>query len=130
MPCGSASAPTFKEGANRNGRSSCLDVCAVVHYGRECWRIWATVREAFGSKARFVSDARHSRRLPNGQRAGFLRYAAALSGLPLEVQQKFMRRANIAMTNKNGRSSMLNVTLPANARIVEMVTEGGAKRNN
>ena len=43
------------------------------------------------------------------------------SGLPLEVQQKLMRHADIAMTTKYGRSSMLNVTRPANARIVEMV---------
>lgn len=43
------------------------------------------------------------------------------SGLPLEVQQKLMRHADIAMTTKYGRSSMLNVTRPANAKIVEMV---------
>jgi integrase len=49
------------------------------------------------------------------------------SGLPLEVQQKLMRHADIAMTTKYGRSSMLSVTRPANARIVEMVMEGGQK---
>jgi len=49
------------------------------------------------------------------------------SGLPLEVQQKLMRHADIAMTTKYGRSSMLNVTRPANARIVEMVMEGRPK---
>jgi integrase len=49
------------------------------------------------------------------------------SGLPLEVQQKLMRHADIAMTTKYGQSSMLNVTRPANARIVEMVMEGGQK---
>ena len=49
------------------------------------------------------------------------------SGMPLEVQQKLMRHADIAMTTKYGRSSMLNVTRPANARIVEMVMEGGQK---
>lgn len=49
------------------------------------------------------------------------------SGLPLEVQQKLMRHADIAMTTKYGRSSMLNVTRPANAKIVEMVMEGGKK---
>jgi integrase len=56
-------------------------------------------------------------------------YRANLSetGLPLEVQQKLMRHADIAMTTKYGRSSMLNVTRPANARIVEMVMEGGQK---
>lgn len=43
------------------------------------------------------------------------------SGLPLEVQQKLMRHADIAMTTKYGRSSMLSVTRPANARIIEMV---------
>ena len=41
-----------------------------------------------------------------------------------------MRHADITMTTKYGRSSMLNVTRPANARIVEMVMEGGKKRNN
>jgi len=50
-------------------------------------------------------------------------YRARLAelGLPLEVQQKLMRHASIDMTTKYGRSSMLNVTRPANARIVEMV---------
>ncbi|MBS1822289.1 MAG: tyrosine-type recombinase/integrase [Acidobacteria bacterium] len=32
------------------------------------------------------------------------------SGLPLEVQQKLMRHADIAMTTKYGRSSMLSLT--------------------
>jgi integrase len=56
-------------------------------------------------------------------------YRANLSetGLPLEVQQKLMRHADIAMTTKYGRNSMLTVTRPANARIVEMVMEGGQK---
>jgi integrase len=56
-------------------------------------------------------------------------YRANLSelGLPLEVQQKLMRHADIAMTTKYGRSSMLNVTRPANARIVEMVMGGPQK---
>lgn len=49
------------------------------------------------------------------------------SELPLEVQQKLMRHADIAMTTKYGQSSMLNVTRPANARIVEMVMKGGQK---
>jgi len=49
------------------------------------------------------------------------------SGMPLEVQQKLMRHADIAMTTKYGRNSMLSVTRPANARIVEMVMEGGQK---
>lgn len=50
-------------------------------------------------------------------------YRARLSelGLPLEVQQKLMRHASIDMTTKYGRNSMLNVTRPANAQIVEMV---------
>jgi integrase len=57
-------------------------------------------------------------------------YRANLSetGLPLEVQQKLMRHADIAMTTKYGRNSMLTVTRPANARIVEMVMEGGQKK--
>jgi hypothetical protein len=42
-------------------------------------------------------------------------------GLPLEVQQKLMRHASIDMTTKYGRNSMLKVTRPANAQIVEMV---------
>jgi integrase len=56
-------------------------------------------------------------------------YRANLSetGLPLEVQQKLMRHADIAMTTKYGRNSMLTVTRQANARIVEMVMEGGQK---
>jgi integrase len=56
-------------------------------------------------------------------------YRANLSelGLPLEVQQKLMRHADIAMTTKYGQSSMLNVTRPANARIVEMMMKGGQK---
>jgi hypothetical protein len=47
--------------------------------------------------------------------------AGALSelGLPLEVQQKLMRHASIDMTTKYGRNSMLNLTRPANAQIVE-----------
>ncbi len=49
------------------------------------------------------------------------------SGMPLEVQQKLMRHADIAMTTKYGRSSMLNVTRPANAKIVEMVLGGAQK---
>jgi hypothetical protein len=32
-----------------------------------------------------------------------------------------MRHADITMTTKYGRSSMLNVTRPANAKIVEMM---------
>jgi integrase len=50
-------------------------------------------------------------------------YRARLAelGLPLEVQQKLMRHASIDMTTKYGRNSMLNVTRPANAQIVEMV---------
>jgi hypothetical protein len=47
--------------------------------------------------------------------------------LPLEVQQKLMRHANIAMTTKHGQSSILNVTHPAIARIVPMVIEEGKK---
>jgi len=35
--------------------------------------------------------------------------------------------ADIAMTTKYGQSSMLNVTRPANAQIVEMVMKGGQK---
>jgi len=52
-------------------------------------------------------------------------YRARLAelGLPLEVQQKLMRHASIDMTTKYGRNSMLNVTRPANAQIVEMVME-------
>ena len=50
-------------------------------------------------------------------------YRARLSelGLPLEVQQKLMRHASIDMTTNYGRNSMLKVTRPANALIVEMV---------
>jgi integrase len=50
-------------------------------------------------------------------------YRARLSelGLPLEVQQKLMRHASIDMTTKYGRNSMLNITRPVNAQIVEMV---------
>ena len=50
-------------------------------------------------------------------------YRARLSelGLPLEVQQKLMRHASIDMTTRYGRNSMLNVTRPANAQIVEMI---------
>jgi hypothetical protein len=41
-----------------------------------------------------------------------------------------MRHAAITMTTKYGRSSMLNVTRPANAKIVEMMMreEGGGRR--
>jgi hypothetical protein len=42
--------------------------------------------------------------------------------------KKLMRHADIAMTTKYGRSSMLNVTRPANARIVEMVMREEAKK--
>lgn len=50
-------------------------------------------------------------------------YRARLAelGLPLEVQQKLMRHASIEMTTKYGRNSMLHVTRPANAQVVEMV---------
>ena len=50
-------------------------------------------------------------------------YRARLAelGLPLEVQQKLMRHASIDMTTKYGRNSMLKVTRPANAQVVEMV---------
>lgn len=50
-------------------------------------------------------------------------YRARLAerGLPLEVQQKLMRHASIEMTTRYGRNSMLQVTRPANARVVEMV---------
>jgi integrase len=56
-------------------------------------------------------------------------YRARLAefGFPLEVQQKLMRHASIEMTTKYGQSSMLAVTRPANARVVEMVL-GKAKR--
>ncbi len=57
-------------------------------------------------------------------------YRARLSefGLPLEVLQKLMRHASIDMTTKYGRNSMLNVTRPANARIVDMVMQKGAEK--
>ena len=56
-------------------------------------------------------------------------YRAKLAelGLPLEVQQKLMRHSSIDMTTKYGRNSMLNVTRPANAQIVEIVMKN-AKR--
>jgi len=58
-------------------------------------------------------------------------YRARLSelGLPLEVQQRLMRHADIAMTAKYGRNSMLSVTRPANAQIVEMVMRKGAEKS-
>ncbi|HVB55506.1 MAG TPA: site-specific integrase [Candidatus Acidoferrales bacterium] len=58
-------------------------------------------------------------------------YRARLSelGLPLEVQQKLMRHASIDMTTKYGRNSMLNVTRPANAQIVEMVMKKVADKS-
>ena len=57
-------------------------------------------------------------------------YRARLSelGLPLEVQQKLMRHASIDMTTRYGRSSMLGVTRPANAQIVEMVMRNEAEK--
>jgi integrase len=59
-------------------------------------------------------------------------YRARLAelGLPLEVQQKLMRHASIDMTTKYGRNSMLKVTRPANAQVVEMVMrkDAGKKR--
>jgi len=56
-------------------------------------------------------------------------YRARLAefGFPLEVQQKLMRHASIEMTTKYGRNSMLAMTRPANARIVEMVLEKGKR---
>ncbi len=58
-------------------------------------------------------------------------YRARLSelGLPLEVQQKLMRHASIDMTTKYGRNSMLNVTRPANAQVVEMVMRKDAGKS-
>jgi len=58
-------------------------------------------------------------------------YRARLSelGLPLEVQQKLMRHASIDMTTKYGRNSMLKVTRPANAQIVEMMMRKGAEKS-
>jgi integrase len=58
-------------------------------------------------------------------------YRARLSelGLPLEVQQKLMRHASIDMTTRYGRNSMLNVTRPANARIVEMVMPKSSEKS-
>lgn len=58
-------------------------------------------------------------------------YRARLSelGLPLEVQQKLMRHASIDMTTKYGRNSMLKVTRPANAQIVEMVMQKGTEKS-
>ena len=58
-------------------------------------------------------------------------YRARLSelGLPLEVQQKLMRHASIDMTTKYGRNSMLNVTRPANAQIVELVMKKEAEKS-
>jgi hypothetical protein len=38
-----------------------------------------------------------------------------------------MRHASIDMTTKYGRNSMLRVTRPANAQIVEMVMNSGEK---
>lgn len=57
-------------------------------------------------------------------------YRARLSelGLPLEVQQKLMRHADITMTTKYGQNSMLNVTRPANAKIVEMVMKKSTEK--
>jgi integrase len=58
-------------------------------------------------------------------------YRAKLAelGLPLEVQQKLMRHASIDMTTKYGRNSMLKVTRPANAQIVEMVMRKDAVKS-
>lgn len=58
-------------------------------------------------------------------------YRARLSelGLPLEVQQKLMRHASIDMTTRYGRNSMLNVTRPANAQIVELVMKKEAAKS-
>lgn len=56
-------------------------------------------------------------------------YRARLAefGFPLEVQQKLMRHASIEMTTKYGQNSMLGITRPANAQIVEMVMRGEQK---
>ena len=58
-------------------------------------------------------------------------YRARLAelGLPLEVQQKLMRHASIDMTTKYGRNSMLDVTRPANAQVVEMVMRNAAVKS-
>ena len=58
-------------------------------------------------------------------------YRARLSelGLPLEVQQRLMRHASIDMTTKYGRNSMLQVTRPANAQVVEMVMRNAAENS-
>jgi integrase len=58
-------------------------------------------------------------------------YRARLAelGLPLEVQQKLMRHASIDMTTKYGRNSMLKVTRPANAQVVEMVMREDAGKS-
>jgi integrase len=58
-------------------------------------------------------------------------YRARLSelGLPLEVQQKLMRHASIDMTTKYGRNSMLNLTRPANAQIVELAMKKEAEKS-
>jgi len=58
-------------------------------------------------------------------------YRARLAelGLPLEVQQKLMRHASIDMTTKYGRNSMLKVTRPANAQVVEIVMRKDAGKS-
>jgi integrase len=48
--------------------------------------------------------------------------------LPLEIQQKLMRHASIDMTTKYGKNSMLKVTRPANAQIVEMMMQNKAEK--
>jgi integrase len=58
-------------------------------------------------------------------------YRAKLAelGFPLEVQQKLMRHASIDMTTKYGRNSMLGMTRPANAQIVEMMMRKDAEKS-
>ena len=62
---------------------------------------------------------------------GWHAFRARLSelGRSLEVQQKLMRHASIDMTTRYGRNSMLNVTRPANAQIVEMMMQKGTEKS-
>ncbi|MGA2650938.1 MAG: site-specific integrase [Terracidiphilus sp.] len=47
------------------------------------------------------------------------------SGVALEVQQKLMRHSSINMTMKYGQNAMLDLTRPANARLVEELLTAG-----
>jgi integrase len=83
-----------------------------------------------------VDSLRQDHLAPAGRKAGIpnlgwhafrhtYRSRLGNSGVALEVQQKLMRHSSIDMTMKYGQNAMLDLTRPANARLVEELLTAG-----